>query len=99
MAVANLYKSGGELHFSNNVFLWFVENTVFKWHCVALISNKKGQGFWHSWRRSRLWYQMTRVWIQSSATFIEQLFSVNLNGLIFKQKLTFTVSHVQCDEY
>ena len=45
MAVANLYKSGGELHFSNNVFLWFVENTVFKWHCVALISNKKGQGF------------------------------------------------------
>ena len=27
MAVANLYKSGGELHFFNNIFLWFVENT------------------------------------------------------------------------
>ena len=32
---------------------------------------------WHSWQRGCFWYQSTRVWIRSPATFIEQLFTVN----------------------
>ena len=30
---------------------------------------------WHSWQRGRFQYQRIRVGIQSSATFIEQLFT------------------------
>ena len=45
MAVANLYKSGGELHFFNNIFLWFVENTFLNGIVLRLFQTKRGRAF------------------------------------------------------
>ena len=48
---------------------------ISNWPNEAYVNNKFQQGLWlwHSWQRVCFRYQRTRVRIQSSATFIEQL--------------------------
>ena len=44
---------------------------------VCSLKPTNGLWLWHSWQCGRFRYQRTRFRIQSSATFIEQLFTVN----------------------
>ena len=45
--------------------------------CQFIVSKSRSQWLWRSWQSGRFQYQWTRVQIQSSATFIEHLLSVN----------------------
>ena len=60
---------------------WFVPtvNTVSKYKSAwaVVVAQLEGQWSWCSWQSGRFQYQRTRVRIQSSATFIGHLFTVN----------------------
>ena len=56
------------------------DETTERWHPPKnwkIIMSIIGQWLWRSWQSSHFRYQRTRVRIQSSATFIEHLFTVN----------------------
>ena len=58
------------------VFNWAIPG-LFLRYLFSSFEQLTGQWLWHSWQSGCFRYQRTRVRIQSTATFIEHLFTVN----------------------